>query len=296
MVDRSGMAEIRGLDIDKAVKGFADEAIIFKGFVNVSNTMARQIRWYQKTSGFLDSTDTAGITASQIANVGEGALPPVVEQSWTRNESTVRKYFVESPTISIEDIKDSDVDVLLTNVRDLTRAVGKQVDLRIYDVVTDTQGTGSAGVAANAAAGTGWDDTSNGNPILDILSGQQAIRDNSYDIQGLVIAMNPKNHKDLMNYLIQVKGSSIPQYASEQVRKNVVLELLGSSVVVSTNVVTDSVAMWVPNRAAWWKMFTPMKAVVMDEPGIGKKIRVWEEGECILTDPGAVAVITDTDT
>ena len=34
--------------------------------------------------------------------------------------------------------------------------------------------------------------------------------------------------------------------------------------------------------------------IVIDDPGIGKKIRCWEEGECLLTDPLAVHVITDT--
>src|SRR3990167_9797961 len=121
MADTSGMAEIRGIDIDKLAKGFADEEFIFKQFLTVTTTSAREIRWYQKTAGTLDSTDTTGITASQIANVSHGALPVVIEQSWKRNTSRVQKYFVESPWISFEDIRDSDPDVLATNVRDLTR-------------------------------------------------------------------------------------------------------------------------------------------------------------------------------
>ena len=74
------------------------------------------------------------------------------------------------------------------------------------------------------------------------------------------------------------------------------MELLGCNVVVSQNATTDYVVMWVPERAATWKSFVPIKSVVIDEPGIGKKIRVWEEGEAILTDPKAVHVITDTTT
>ena len=45
-----------------------------------------------------------------------------------------------------------------------------------------------------------------------------------------------------------------------------------------------------------WKAFTGLTTAVMDDPGIGKKIRVWEEGECLLTDPNAAYVITDTQT
>ena len=153
MADTSSMAEIRGIDIDKLAKGFADEESFFKKFVVVSATSAREVRWYQKTSGYLDSTDTTGITASQIANVAPKARPVVVEQSWTRNTSYVKKFFVESPTISDEDIRDSDIDILATNVRDLVRAVERQIDARIYTVIS----TGT-GVLTGASTQDGWDD------------------------------------------------------------------------------------------------------------------------------------------
>ena len=153
MADTNAMADIRGIDIDKLAKGFADEQNVFKKFCTVSTTAAREIRWYQKTAGFLDSTDTTGITASQIANIGPGALPVVVEQTWTRNTSYVRKYFVESPLISDEDIKDTDIDILATNVRDLVRAVERQIDARIYTVIS----TGT-GVLTGASTQDGWDD------------------------------------------------------------------------------------------------------------------------------------------
>jgi len=296
MADASGQAEIRGIDIDKLAKGFADEEIIFKRFLTVTPTSAREIRWYQKTSGFLDSVDTSALSGSSISNVSHGALPVVVEQSWTRQTSYVRKYFVESPVISNEDIKDSDIDIIATNVRDLTRAVARKVDERIYDVVSDTQATGSAGVETTAATGTGWDDTSGGNPVLDIMVAKRKIRENGYNPEGAVLLMDALAHQQLLNYLITVKGSSIPQFSSQKVGSGVVMEILGVNVVVSENVVTDSVTLLVPQRAATWKTFVPITARNIEEVGIGQKIRIWEEGECILTDPKAVHVTTDTTT
>jgi hypothetical protein len=68
MADSSGQAEIRGINIQKLVTGFADEASLLKGLVRKSPTEAREIRWYQKTAGFLDNLDTSGISDSQIAN------------------------------------------------------------------------------------------------------------------------------------------------------------------------------------------------------------------------------------
>ena len=90
MADTNAQADIRGIDIDRLAKGFADEDNIFKQYCTVSTTSAREIRWYKKTSGFLDSVDTSGITSSQIANVAFKARPVVVEQSWTRQTSYIR--------------------------------------------------------------------------------------------------------------------------------------------------------------------------------------------------------------
>lgn len=296
MADGQGQADIRGLDIDKLAKGFADEDSIFKQFVTISTTKAREIRWYQKTSGFIAPATTTGITGNRIDNVASKARPYVAEQTWTRNTSYVRKYFVESPWISVEDINDSDVDVLATHVRDLTRAVARRVDARIYDVVSDTQATGSAGVNTTAATGTGWDDTTNGNPVLDILVAKRKIRQNGYNPEGAILAMDSLAHQQLLNYLITVKGSSIPQFSSEKVRSGVVMEMLGVNIVVSENVVTDSVTMWIPARSGTWKSFLSITAATKMDEGIGTKIRVWEEGECLLTDPKSVHVTTDTTT
>jgi len=296
MADTSGEADIRGISIDKLAKGFADEANIFKRFVTVSKTSAREIRWYQKTAGFLDSTDTTGITASQIQSVGFKALPNVIEQSWTRNTSYIRKYFVESPTISIEDIKDADIDILATNVRDIVRAVARQVDKRIYDVLTDNvSGTAFDGSSVTSAAATadGWDDAVTGDPIKDIMAGITSIRNNSYDTTNLVMILHPDDHSALLQYLISVKGSSIPNFSSEKVKTGVVMEILGVQIVVSSNATTDYAVMFVPQRAVTWKQFMPITSVVIDDAGIGKKIRCWEQGEALLTDPNACYGITD---
>lgn len=297
MADTSAEADIRGIDVDKLAKGFADEALVLKRFCTVSKTSAREIRWYKKTAGFLDSTDTSGITASQIANTASKARPVVVEQSWTRNTSYVKKYFVESPWISEEDIKDTDVDILATNVRDLVKAVANQVDKRIYDVITDnTSGTPFDGsdVTSNAATANGWDDATTGDPIKDLMLAKETIRNQRYDPEGAILYIHPTEHSHLLEYLISVKGSSIPNFASQKVETGVVMEILGLKVVVSANATTDYAVVFVPKVACTWKQFTPITSAVIKDPGIGRKIRVWEEGEAILTDPNAVCGITDT--
>ena len=292
MADGNAMADIRGLDVDKLAKGFADEQLVLKKFLTNSSTKAREIRWFQKTSGFLDSEDTTAITASQIANTSFKARPFAVEQTWTRNTSYVRKYFVESPLLSEEDIKDSDVDLLATNVRDLVRAVARQVDIRCYDVLTES--LSPSNILTTASVQDGWDDTATGDPIKDLLTAKRKIRAQGYDPEGAVLYINPVEHENLLHYLISVKGSSVPQFASEKMGSGVVMNLLGLQVVVSQNATTDYALVFLPQVSATWKSFMPITSTVVSDPGIGKKIRVWEEGEELLTDPKSVHLTTDT--
>jgi len=302
MTDSSGQALIRGIDIDKLAKGFADELNVMKKFVTNSKTSAREIRWYQKTSGFLDTTDTTGLTGSRI-RISELSQPEVIEQSWTRQTSYVKKFFVESPTISSEDIRDSDIDILATNVRDIVRAVARQVDQRIIQILTNAAestpttpltDTSTYGAVQTAASVDEWDQTATAKPITDIMNAKQKIRAEGYDPEGCMMGMNSIEHKLLLTHLIETKGSSIPNWSSEKMSSGVVMSLLGTNIVVSENFTTDWVTLWVPSRAATWKSFMPITSVVMDEPGIGKKIRCWEEGELLLTDRNAVFVISNT--
>ena len=292
MADTAAMADIRSLDIDRVAKGFADEAIIFKQYCTVQSTSAREIRWFQKTAGIVDTATTTAITASNIYNAASKALPAVAEQSWTRNTSYVKKFMVESPLLSEEDLKDNDVTLLATTVRDLTRSVAWQVDYRIIQVLTEAYSPSN--IQTGAAVADGWDDDVTGDPISDILSAKQAIRAYGYNPEGAVMVLNSIDFKNLIRYLITVKGSSIPNFSSDAVRTGAVMEILGLKVVVSENFATDYALVFVPNTAITWKSFMPIQAVTIDDPGIGKKIRVWEQGEAILTDPKAVYLITDT--
>lgn len=281
-------SDIRSLDIRKLLKGFALTKYIFKNLVTNSTTSGDTIRWYQETPG--DIVVTAPSTMPQATL----AFFPYEEHSWQRNTSVPRFYALET-FISNRDLQTTDIDVQARSVLRIMRAVIKQVDTRIYNVLTESQSPTNIG--SDPAQGTGWDDTTNGNPIIDIMSGSQFIQENDYDMSsGYIIAMNPKSEKDLLNYLITVKGSQIPQFSSEKVRAGTVMRILGGDVVVSNNVVADSVFVGLPATAVTWYSLTGPTSKVIEDPGIGIKIRVWEEGEAVLTDPKASYLISDVDT
>ena len=279
-------ANIRGLDIDKMIKGFALTEYIFKNMVSVSTTSGDSIRWYQETAADLTLTAPSTLETSPLSGF-ENA-----EVTWTRNTSYPKKYAIEG-TISREDIKGADIDVLARTILRLTRAIVKKVDSVIYNTMSEDQSPSNIGTAA--ATGNGWDDTTNGNPILDIMAGLQNIAENDYDTSSCIVAMNPKNYKDLLNYIISVKGSSIPQLASEKATTGVVGTLVGCKLVVSNNVVADSVWLGLPARAVTWKSFEDLHSETENIMGKGTKIAVWENGVAILTDPKAAYLITDTD-
>lgn len=287
MADSVEMQDIRGLDTKKALKGFALTSYIFKNQVAQATTSGDSIRWYKETAADLTATAPSQLETSPLSEFEN------LEVTWTRTTTYPRKYAAEG-TISREDIKSADVDVLARTLLRLTRAIAKKVDARIYDVITESQSPSTIGTAA--ATGTGWDDTTNGNPVLDILAAKQAIAENDYDLAGCQVWCNPKNYKDLMNYLISVKGSSIPTFSSEKVESGVVMTLLGCKVVVSNNVVADSVWVGLPSVACTWYSFEPLQSEQENILGKGTKIAVWENGEAVLTDAGASYLITDTDT
>ena len=285
MADASGQIDIRGLDIDKLAKGFAEEDNIFKKFCIQTPTSAREIRWYSKTAGWLAPTTTTTMTTNLIGNTSFRSRPVVAEQSWTRNTSYVRKYFVESPLISEEDIKDCDIDILATNIHDLTRAVARQVDARIYTVMTTASGV------QTAAAATQWS-VSTSDPIKDVLNAKKALRQYAYNPEGCVLALNSIDYTNMLTWLISTKGSSIPGFSSDKVESGVVMEFLGCKVVVSENATSTQAALFIPQQSCTWKSFMPITATTINDPGIGTKIRVWEEGEAICTDPKSVFTIT----
>lgn len=299
VADAVGEQDIRGIDHTMFVTGFADEDSLLKGLVTVKPAKNREIRWFQKTAGFLDSVDTTGITVSQIFNVPERALPTIIGPTWTQLTSRVKKFMVDSEMISEEDLLDNDVQAMATTLRDLIRAVANQVDIRIYSTLIEAAAAtpttpNPTDTLTTAAISGGWDDPISGDPIQDILIGNQKIRAQSYDTNSIVLYINPIEHRNLMVYLISTKGSSIPSFSSQAVVKGQVMELLGNRVIVSQNATTDNALQFVENRSAEWRTFTPLTSHILEFPGIGKKVRVLERGEGLLTNPKSVHQITTT--
>lgn len=290
MADTVEMQDIRGMDIDKVVKGFALTEYIFKNDCTVSTMSGDSVRWYQETSADLTATTPSTINMSPLS------VFPTLETSWTRNTSYVKKYGAEC-FISMEDIKSSDVDVLARSLLRLTRAVTKKVDTDIWNVMTESQSAVNINsFATTSIGGDQWDAASGQDIIKDLLHAKKLIADNGYNPEGASLYLSTLDYRSLVTWLISSKGSSIPQFASDRMTNGSVMQILGLNVKVSPNVTADYAAVVIPQVACTWKSYTPITSRAIEEAGIGTKLRVYELGVAILTDPKAVCLITDTQT
>lgn len=287
MADTAGQAEIRGIDIVKLVEGFADVEVILKNYVRVIKTSNREIRYYSKTAGFLTSPVTTGVTTDMIETSSK-AMPVVIEPSYTRATAYVKKFFASSPLISIEDLNDSDPDVWGDMIRDSAAAVNKKIDAHILTVMK------AAGCLTGAATADGWNVPATADPIADLLTARDSIKAYGYNTNSLVAYMNNAEEKWFLAWLISTKGSSIPNFSSDKVETGKLMEILGIKIVVDSNCPTDTVTVFVPEKAVIYKEFMPLTSAIVNDEGIGKTVRVWAEGVAYRPNPYAVYTITDT--
>lgn len=292
MADQAAQAEIRGINISKLVEGFADVGVVLKKFVRVVKTDAREMRWYSKTSGagsgnFLTSPTTTGMTTDMIETASK-AMPVVIENSYTRNTSYVKKYFASSPLISVEDLADADPDVWGDLIKDTVKAVNKKVDARILAVLD------ASGCQTAAAAGNGWNSDADADPFYDFLTAIENIESYGYSSSDLIAYMNPAEKKWLLRWLVTVKGSSIPGFSSSKVETGELMSFMGVRIVSDPLRPTDTVTIFSPSAAVIWREFMATTSAIVDEPGVGKSVRVWTEGEAIRPNPYAVYKLTDT--
>ncbi len=286
MADGAGQAEIKGLDIDKVSKDMLEEASIFKGEVKNENTPSREIRWYQKTSGLLTATSPAKISA-----IAYGARPFLLRRTWTRNSSFTKKYLLDSEMIDMEDETDSDVQVSLNTVEDLTDAVAFDRDKDIWDIVSESQSPSLINDVTSTAA---WDAASGQNPYEDVAEAEQLIREGTNRNPVLKIYLSPKDHKSLKVWLVTIKGSSIAGFLSQLVDNRPLLMFDAKQVIISDNVTADFAMVANLERGAIYKEFSGLRTWKIIEEGVGFKYRIGTNGITLLVRPEYIALISNT--
>jgi hypothetical protein len=291
MADTSGQADIRDLFISRLLKGFADEVLVFKALVTVTPTSAREIRWAQKTSGFLSGVTTTGMTTNIGANMSHLSQPSVVRQTFTRNTSYIREFMHETPLISDQDVKDNMVGLLSVHVRDLVRKIAYDVNTHIFDYLSGGR-DGTKGNILSGNAKAAWDSAATAQVTYDVERGVEAIREQNYEPTHLLVC--PHDYASMIVEFVETRGSGVPGFSSVKVKDGVITQILGLTVVVSNSVTqatSGNALICNPKQAVTYYQFTGLNSRSIEEPMIGVKIRAKEEGIATLTDPNASYLI-----
>ncbi len=287
MVETSGQALIRDVDIQKGAIAEFEEALIIRALISSKPTKAREIKFWQKTTGYLTLTAPA-----KLSNIAPGARPFVAETSWTPVTKYSIKYMLDSPMINMEDESDSEVAVFRDNAKDNSESIANDVDGDVWDVISENQTASNINSVTTQAA---WDAASGQNPFLDIMASKTVIRQQTKrSIRNGVLLMNAKAEQDLLVWLVTTKGSSVPNFASEKVGTGTIDKFEGLQVVVSETITTDFAMVADLKQAATYRTFKPFTTVIIDEPLIGRKIRSSTNGVAILIKPKFITLIDGT--
>jgi len=285
MADVIGEQDIRGENIDRAVKGFALQEYKLKRVCLIQSSSKWTETYYKETA-----TELSGAASRNIKGVARLAAFPYVEPSWTKVSTRLIKHAAEG-VISMEDKMTDAIDVQARTLLRVARAIAKSVDSAIYSAITSDANVNTAAAVAV------WDDATvaNRDPIRDILTGIQYITVDNYDpLRNGYLLVTPKDYTNLM---MNSKVINNPSFKTADVVSNgVVGQICGLKIIVTTSVDDDEAAIIVGQTAVTWKSAVGLTTAIIEDRGIKYTIRAWEIGVPIVTNPEAIHIITNTQT
>ncbi len=281
---QNGSPELRKEMIDKVLKGFAPAKYKFKQAVTISNTNA----W--KNTFFRGEQDPLSkVTGNDNEGIPRGGNFPQQSVTFQEISAWIVKYGAED-TIFWEDILTNDVDVMKRTIFKLTERVIKSVDDRIYAVLSEN-GT-PAQIQQVAITGDAFWNVASAAIIDDTMFAKQLIGEKNYDTSGLMMFINEKTHRAIMNYLYE-KGAQAPSVGND-IARNGRIGSVGAikTTIVSNSVPTSQALIVVPKICGTWKAAVSLRSDVKVEAFKGSRVRIVEMGATQLTDPDAVCLVT----
>jgi hypothetical protein len=286
MADQVGMQDVKGENISSAVKGFAMQEYKLKQVLLVQSSNKWTETYYRETAAELTATDTG--TGIAVKGTPRGAAFPHVDPSWTKVQGVHVKYAAEG-LVFLEDKLTDAIDVQARTLIRVARAIANAVDYDIYDTLSAASGINTAASTAE------WDNAvvANRDPIRDILTGIQYLNVDNYDaLQNGYLLLSPLDYTNLM---MNSKVINNPSFKTADVVSNgKVGQICGLTIIVSNSVNADEAMIIKGQTAATWKAAAPLTTAVIEDKGVKFIIRSWEIGQCQVTDPEAIHVITNT--
>lgn len=287
MADTVGMADLRSENVSSVVTGFALQEYVMKQLCMVQSSNSWKETYQKETAADLTNA------GSPVEGVPRLAQFPHGEVSWTEASSRHKKHGIDT-TISWEDARTNEIDVIARSLLRSARAVTKSVDTEIWDVLTEGQSASTIN-SVSISAGNEWDSATvaNRDPIQDILNAMKEISVDNYNpYSNSYLLLNPKDYANLLgNANVRNAG----QFYTDSVTSNgTVGRLLGLNVLVSNSVTDDYAAVVIGQEACTWKTAAPLSVSTIEDTGIKYTIRAWEVGTAQLKNPEAVCLIDNT--
>ena len=285
MADTIGEIDIRGENIERAVKGFANKLYKLRPILLQEKSGNWTETYYRE-----ESTPLSAGGNRNVNDVARGALPPELHPSWTK-VTTIQRKFMGQAIIYYEDLKTNAINTQARTLFRVAEAIVNAVDLYIYTQLTAALNTSGVQPAADD-----WDSATvaNRDPIGDILIGIGAMTTNNYDVKSNgFLLVKPVDYASLMRNSKVINNPSFK--TADVVSNGRVGQICSLTIIESTNVSADEAMIVMGQRAATWKGVVPVTSAVIDDPGVSVKIRAWEMGHIQITDPEALYTITNID-
>ncbi len=285
-----GQSDIKGENINRAVKGFALKEFKLRQVCLLKSSNKWTETYYRETAADLTVGDSLASNAGiEVQGTPRLAAFPHVDPSWTKVQTRHIKFAAEG-IVSLEDKLTDAIDVQARTILRVARAIASAVDTYIYTQLT-AEGSTSGVVASQDA----WDSATvaNRDPIGDILIGQGTMMENNYDIlRNGFLLLSPKDYGSLLRNSKVINNPSFK--TADVVTNGVVGQIAGLKIIVSNSVVADEAMMVMGQRACTWASAVPLTSAVIEDKGVKFTIRSWEIGHIEITDPEALYTITNT--
>ena len=285
MADQVGQADIRGENISRIVKVFAQKKFKLRPLLMSVKSDKWTETYYKEGRDILTAKGTRN-----IKEIGRLSSFPTVNAEWEKVSAEHYKYGDET-TISYEDILTDAINVQARSLNRVAESIVNAIDTAIYAALT-----AEATTSGTVAATNPWDDSTaaNQNPINDILRGIQAMTENNYDaLEGGVLLVNPHDYASLMQNSKVINNPSFK--TADVVSNGRVGQICGLNIVVTTSVTDDEAMIIINQRTATWQSVVGMTTALIEEKGVSTTIRSWEIGQIQITDPYAIYTITNTE-
>jgi hypothetical protein len=282
-----GTDGLRNEFVERALKGFATRSYKFKQAVAVMPTASwTNVFWRE------DPSTLTGPTGNAIKGIPRGGNFPQAVVKWERVEGIIQKYGLED-NIFWEDIMTSEINVMGRTIFRLAEGVVKAVDDEIFAKLTESLSPTNI-QSVVVSAGYEWDSASAA--IIDNLEeAEQKIGEYNYSTQRLLVYINHKDKRSIINYLVK-NGNQLPQLTHSKVtnRNGVIGEIGNKTFIVSPSVTASYALVLVPKICGTWKSLVNLSTDTKNDTFRSARIRAVEMGLTELTDPKSVVLISNT--